>query len=69
MTKGNFIYDLHIGLHITNNEHLKGYDWSYSYTKDDGSKINHHKENPLTKRSYSLSKKEKEVAYVIVGRT
>jgi DNA-binding CsgD family transcriptional regulator len=63
--KGNFIYDLHIGLHITNNEHLKGYDWSYSYTKDDGSKINHHKENPLTK-VLSLSKKEKEVALLLL---
>lgn len=63
--KGNFIYDLHIGLQMTNNEHLRGYDWSYSYSKDDGTKINHHKEKPLLK-DLSLSKKEKEVALLLL---
>ena len=63
--KGNFIYDLHIGLQITNNEHLKEYDWSYSYTKDDGSKITHQKEKPPI-QDLSLSKKEKEVALLLL---
>ncbi|MCL6261132.1 helix-turn-helix transcriptional regulator [Aquiflexum sp. TKW24L] len=63
--KGNFIYDLHIGLLITNNEHLKGYDWSYSYVRDDGAKVVHQKDTPQRK-DLDLSKKEKEVALLLL---
>jgi DNA-binding CsgD family transcriptional regulator len=62
---GNFIFDLHIGLHITNNEHLKGYDWSYSYITEDGSKITHEKDKKPVPE-ISLSKKEKEVALLLL---
>lgn len=62
---GNFIFDLHIGLQITNNEYLKEYGWSYSYIKENGTKINHEKDktpNP----ELSLTKKEKEVALLLL---
>jgi DNA-binding CsgD family transcriptional regulator len=58
---GNFILDLHIGLKITNNESLKEYDWSFSYTKDNGRKISYKKENQENTVLY-LTRKEKEVA-------
>ena len=58
---GNFIFDLHIGLKITNHQHLTEYDWSFSYLKDNGKKENFQKQknNDLANL---LSKKEKEVA-------
>jgi DNA-binding CsgD family transcriptional regulator len=62
---GNFIFDLHIGLHITNNEHLKGYDWSYSYVKEDGSKVTHQKQKQQ-RLVLDLSRKEKEVALLLL---
>jgi DNA-binding CsgD family transcriptional regulator len=63
--KGNFIYDLHIGLLITNNEHLKGYDWSYSYVMDNGAKVTQHKDT-AQRKDLDLSKKEKEVALLLL---
>jgi DNA-binding CsgD family transcriptional regulator len=58
---GNFILDLHIGLKVTNNESLMEYDWSFSYTKDNGRKVSFKKENLVRSVMY-LTKKEKEVA-------
>ena len=62
---GDYIYDLHIGFRITNHEHLSEYDWSFSYTKDDGTKISFKKNNGK-KLEIPLTKKEKEVAKWIV---
>jgi len=63
--KGNFIFDLHIGLHISNSDPLKGYDWSYSYIKENGNKITHEKDK-APKSDLRLSKKEKEVALLLL---
>jgi DNA-binding CsgD family transcriptional regulator len=62
---GNFIFDLHIGLHITNNEHLIGYDWSYSYIKENGEKVTHEKAKTPSP-DLLLSKKEKEVSLLLL---
>jgi RNA polymerase sigma factor (sigma-70 family) len=62
---GDFIYDLHIGFQITNHEHLTGYDWSFSYIKDDGTKILFKKTREKS-LEIPFTKKEKEVAKWIV---
>lgn len=61
---GNFIYDLHIGFQVTNNEHLTGYDWSFSYVKDSGKKILYKKGDFIVEKSL-LTKKEKQIAIMI----
>nr|MCU0735615.1 hypothetical protein [Methylotetracoccus sp.] len=58
---GNYILDLHIGLKITNNESLKEYDWSFSYTKDNGKKVTFKKDHK-DRVALTLTRKEKEVA-------
>jgi DNA-binding CsgD family transcriptional regulator len=65
--KGNFIYDLHIGFQINNHEHLTGYDWSFSYTKDNGKKIIFKKEDikPSVSPLLPITKKEMEIALMV----
>lgn len=64
-SNGNLVLDLHFSMQVPNHGHLNGHDWSYSYTKEDGSKVlqqKHHKE----KIQIRLSKKEKEVASLLL---
>lgn len=63
--QGNFIYDLHIGFQINNHEHLTGYDWSFSYTKENGEKVVF-KKHDIKSNGFSLTNKEKEIAALMV---
>ncbi|TVP47507.1 MAG: LuxR family transcriptional regulator [Mongoliibacter sp.] len=62
--QGNFIFDLHIGLQVTNHEHLTGYDWSFSYIKDNGEKVVFKKDDKALEKLL-LTKKELEIAKLI----
>lgn len=64
--QGNFILDLHIGLKITNHEPLTEYDWSFSYTLDNGKKVAYKKEKKGN-ATLPLTKKEKEVAKLMLA--
>lgn len=63
--QGNFIYDLHIGFQINNHEHLAGYDWSFSYTKENGEKVVFKKHDKKINQ-IPLTKKELEIASFMV---
>ncbi|PSL04292.1 helix-turn-helix transcriptional regulator [Cecembia rubra] len=64
--EGNFVYDLHIAFQINNHEHLTGYDWSFSYTKDNGEKVLFKKND--VKQDIPLTKKEIEIgSYLVKG--
>ena len=62
---GNFIMDLHIIVQLFTPPKTKGYDWNYSYTKDDGSKIVVSKNSP-TDKAVSLTSKEREIVDLIL---
>ncbi len=62
---GNFAMDLHIIVQLFTPPKTIGYDWNYSFTKDDGAKIFVSKNLPFN-REVSLTKKEKEIAQLIL---
>lgn len=62
---GNFIMDLHILIQLPNPPKTKGYDWNYTYVKDDGTRIFVSKNSP-TDRSINLTPKEKEIVTLIL---
>lgn len=65
---GNFIMDLHIIIQLNTPPKVKNYDWSYSYVKDDGTRILVNKNAP-TDNAVHLTLKEKEVArHILDGK-
>lgn len=62
---GNFIMDLHIIIQLFTPPKTKNYDWNYSYTKDDGSKIVVSKNSP-TDKAVKLTSKEREIVDLIL---
>lgn len=62
---GNFAMDLHIIVQLFTPPKTNGYDWNYSYTKDDGTRIFVSKNTPVS-REVSLTKKEKEIVKLIL---
>lgn len=62
---GNFAMDLHIIVQLHTPPKTVGYDWNYSYKKEDGSRIFVSKNSPNT-RIISLTKKEKEIVKLIL---
>lgn len=65
---GNFIMDLHIIVQLFTPPIIKNYDWNYSFTKEDGSKIFVSKNSP-TKRAIKLTTKEREiVGFILDGK-
>lgn len=63
---GNFAMDLHIIVQLFTPPKTMGYDWNYSYTKDDGTRIFVSKNTPVN-REITLTKKEKEIVKLILG--
>jgi DNA-binding CsgD family transcriptional regulator len=62
---GNFIMDLHIIIQLYTPPKVKSYDWNYSYTKEDGTKIFVSKNSP-SKKEVSLTGKEKEIVTLVL---
>jgi DNA-binding CsgD family transcriptional regulator len=62
---GNFIMDLHIIVQLFTPPKAKNYDWNYSYTKDDGTKIVVSKNSP-TDKAVNLTSKEREIVELIL---
>lgn len=62
---GNFIMDLHIIVQLITPPKSKNYDWNYSYTKEDGSKIFVSKNSP-TDKAVKLTAKEREIVDLIL---
>ena len=62
---GNFIMDLHIIIQLFTPPKAKSYDWSYTYAKDDGTKIFVSKNSP-TDREVKLTIKEREIVDLIL---
>jgi DNA-binding CsgD family transcriptional regulator len=62
---GNFIMDLHIIIQLYTPPKSKGYDWSYTFTKDDGTKIFVSKNSPAD-RAVKLTTKEREIVALIL---
>lgn len=62
---GNFAMDLHIIIKLHISPKISGYDWNYSYQKEDGTRIFVSKDSPNS-RVISLTKKEKEIVKLIL---
>lgn len=62
---GNFIMDLHIIVQLFTPPKAKNYDWNYSFTKEDGSKIFVSKNSPVDK-AIKLTTKEREIVELIL---
>ena len=62
---GNFAMDLHIIMRLHTPPQTVGYDWNYSYQKEDGSRKFVSKNSPNS-RVVSLTKKEKEIVQLIL---
>lgn len=62
---GNFIMDLHIIIQLHTPPKAKNYDWSYSFSKDDGTKIFVSKNSPVD-REVKLTSKEREIVDLIL---
>lgn len=62
---GNFIMDLHIIVQLFTPPKTKNYDWNYSFTKEDGSKIFVSKNSPVDK-AVKLTTKEREIVELIL---
>lgn len=62
---GNFIMDLHIIVELPAPPKAKSYDWNYSYTKEDGTRIFVSKNSPEDK-AINLTPKEKEIVNLIL---
>lgn len=63
--KGNFAMDLHIIVQLLTPPKVKGYDWTYSYTKDEGGRVLVSK-NSQESREVKLTKKEKQIVQLIL---
>ncbi|MEB2783387.1 LuxR C-terminal-related transcriptional regulator [Algoriphagus persicinus] len=62
---GNFAMDLHIIMQLHTPPQTTGYDWNYSYQKENGTRIFVSKNSPNS-RVVSLTKKEKEIVKLIL---
>jgi DNA-binding CsgD family transcriptional regulator len=62
---GNFIMDLHIIVQLFTVPKSKNYDWSYTYSKADGTKIFVSKNSPIDK-AVDLTSKEREIVDLIL---
>jgi DNA-binding CsgD family transcriptional regulator len=62
---GNFIMDLHIIVQLFTPPKVKIYDWNYSYTKEDGSRIFVSKNSPVDK-AINITTKEREIVDLIL---
>ncbi|MDF2156395.1 LuxR C-terminal-related transcriptional regulator [Algoriphagus sp. CAU 1675] len=62
---GNFAMDLHIIIQLFNPPKVKGYDWNYSYSKEDGTRVIVSKNSPNSKE-VKLTKKEKEIVILLL---
>jgi DNA-binding CsgD family transcriptional regulator len=62
---GNFIMDLHIIVQLFTPPKSKNYDWNYTFTKDDGTKIFVSKNSPVDK-AVKLTTKEREIVSLIL---
>lgn len=62
---GNFIMDLHIIVQLFTPPKSKSYDWSYTFTKDDGTKIFVNKNSPKNK-AVKLTTKEREIVKLVL---
>ncbi len=62
---GNFAMDLHVIIQLHAVPKVTCYDWSYSYKKDDGTRVFVSKNSPK-KREVKLTKKEKEIVKLIL---
>jgi len=65
---GNFIMDLHIIVQLFTPPKTKNYDWNYSFTKDDGSKIFVSKNSPINKAVKLTTKERKIVDLILEGK-
>lgn len=63
---GNFAMDLHIIIQLFTPPIAQGYDWNYSYTKDNGTRIIVSKNSPNTKE-VKLTKKEQEIVKLLLN--
>lgn len=61
----NVVFDLHIVVLLANPPQVSNFDWSYSYTSENGDKIHVTKRDPSSKNS-KLTKKEKMIANMIL---
>lgn len=62
---GNFIMDLHIIVQLFTPPKSKNYDWSYTYSKADGTRIFVSKNSPVIK-AVKLTSKEREIVDLIL---
>jgi len=62
---GSFIMDLHIIIQLFTPPKVKSYDWNYSFTKDDGTKIFESKNSPIRK-AVKLTGKEREIVNLVL---
>ncbi|MDO8966545.1 MAG: LuxR C-terminal-related transcriptional regulator [Algoriphagus sp.] len=62
---GNFIMDLHIIVQLFTPPKSKNYDWSYTYSKADGTRIFVSKNSPVDK-AVNLTSKEREIVDLIL---
>ncbi|MDR7128469.1 DNA-binding CsgD family transcriptional regulator [Algoriphagus sp. 4150] len=62
---GNFAMDMHIIVQLHTPPKSTGYDWNYSYQKEDGTRIFVSKNSPSS-RVISLTRKQKEIVKLIL---
>ncbi|ERM82885.1 hypothetical protein P872_05400 [Rhodonellum psychrophilum GCM71 = DSM 17998] len=62
---GNVVMDLHIVAHLTSPPAVKEFDWGYSYTSHDGTRIACYKNEPVSVE-IPLTKKEKEIGSLML---
>lgn len=62
---GNFIMDLHVIIQLHSPPKSNSYDWNYSYTMEDGTKIFVSKNSPVS-RIVKLTAKENEIIKLIL---
>lgn len=65
---GNFIMDLHIIVQLINPPKTKNYDWNYTFTKDDGTKIFVSKNSPIDKAVRLTAKEREIVGFILEGK-
>ncbi|MDN3203970.1 LuxR C-terminal-related transcriptional regulator [Algoriphagus sediminis] len=62
---GNFAMDFHVIVKLMVPPKISGYDWNYSFVKDDGERVVVSKNEP-TEHEVKLTKKEKQVVKLIL---
>lgn len=65
---GNFIMDLHIIVQLFTPPKTKNYDWNYSFTREDGSKIFVSKNSPIDKTVKLTTKERAIVDFILEGK-